>query len=45
MVESSDVGEVQGRFFYNHMVIGFQGEIVFAWLSHWMQVESSGGFL
>ena len=46
MVESSDAGEVQGRFF---MIIiwpfGFQGEVVFAWLSRRMQVKSRGGFL
>ena len=44
MVESSDVGEVQVSFFYNHMVIWFQGEVVFAWLSRRMQVKFWGFF-
>ena len=45
MVESLDAGAVQGRFSYNHMVIWFRGEVVFAWLSRWMQVKSRGGVL
>ena len=44
MVEQSAAGEVAGRFFNNHMVIWFQGELVFAWLSSRMQVKSRRGF-
>ena len=43
MVESSDAGEVQGRFFNNHMVIWLWGEVVFAWLSRRVQAKSRGG--
>ena len=45
MVDSSDAGEVLGSLFlFNHMVIWFQGEVVFAWLSRQMQVKCGGRF-
>ena len=43
MVASSDAGEVREQVFYNRMVIWFEGEVVFAWLSRRMQVKSGGG--
>ena len=45
MVESSDAGEVQGRIFKNHMVIWFQGEVVFAWSNRRVQGKARGGVL
>ena len=44
MVESSDAGEVWGRVFYNHPVIWFYGDVVFAWLGRRMQVQFGGVF-